>query len=59
MQVSHGQPQDQIPSVDEEAPIERAGQPVELVGAYVFLASDEASYVTGETLNVTGGMLTP
>lgn len=33
----------------------RAGQPVELAEAYVFLASDGASYVTGQTLHVNGG----
>jgi NAD(P)-dependent dehydrogenase (short-subunit alcohol dehydrogenase family) len=33
----------------------RAGQPAELAPAYVFFASQESSYVTGETLGVTGG----
>ncbi|TLP98302.1 SDR family oxidoreductase, partial [Pediococcus pentosaceus] len=32
------------------------GQPAELAGAYVFLASNESSYVTGESINVTGGL---
>ncbi|WP_273946437.1 SDR family oxidoreductase, partial [Leuconostoc mesenteroides] len=36
--------------------IGRAGQPAELAGAYVFLASNESSYVTGESINVTGGL---
>lgn len=36
-------------------PIGRPAQPVELAGAYVFLASDEASYITGETIHVNGG----
>ncbi|WP_273728673.1 SDR family oxidoreductase, partial [Leuconostoc mesenteroides] len=31
-------------------------QPAELAGAYVFLASNESSYVTGESINVTGGL---
>jgi NAD(P)-dependent dehydrogenase (short-subunit alcohol dehydrogenase family) len=40
----------------EQTPIGRAGQPVELAPAYVFLASQESSYVVGETIAVTGGM---
>lgn len=59
IQPSHGQPPEQVADFDEIAPIGRAGQPAELAGAYVFLASDEASYVMGETLSVTGGILTP
>jgi NAD(P)-dependent dehydrogenase (short-subunit alcohol dehydrogenase family) len=34
-------------------------QPAELAPAFVFLASQEASYVNGETLGVTGGMPLP
>ena len=37
----------------------RTGQPVELAPAFVFLASDEASFVTGEILGVTGGVILP
>ena len=37
------------------APIGRPGQPVEQASAYVFLASPEASYITGETIHVNGG----
>jgi NAD(P)-dependent dehydrogenase (short-subunit alcohol dehydrogenase family) len=39
----------------ESAPIERAGQPAEVAPIYVFLASDESSYVSGEIVGVTGG----
>src|SRR4051794_23664566 len=39
----------------EESPMGRAAQPAELAPAYVFLASQEASYITGETIRVTGG----
>jgi NAD(P)-dependent dehydrogenase (short-subunit alcohol dehydrogenase family) len=39
-----------------DAPLGRPGQPAELAGAYVYLASDDASYTTGETIHVAGGM---
>src|SRR3954454_24293626 len=48
-------PIDQVKSFGQQAPIGRAAQPVELAPAYVFLASQESSYVAGETLAVTGG----
>jgi 2-hydroxycyclohexanecarboxyl-CoA dehydrogenase len=37
-------------------PIPRAGQPEDIAGACAFLASDDASYVTGQVLGVNGGM---
>jgi 3-oxoacyl-[acyl-carrier protein] reductase len=36
-------------------PLGRFGEPGELAGAAVFLASDESSFVTGQTLGVNGG----
>ena len=42
-----------------EAPLGRAGQPAEVAPAYVFLASAEASYITGERLGVHGGTPLP
>lgn len=39
----------------ENTPLGRPGQPAELAGAYVYLASEEASYVSGAVLPVTGG----
>tara|TARA_B100000768_G_scaffold47604_1_gene46459 strand:- start:1909 stop:2655 length:747 start_codon:yes stop_codon:yes gene_type:complete len=39
-------------------PLKRGGSPEDIANACVFLASDLSSYVTGQTLNVDGGMLT-
>ena len=36
-------------------PMGRAGQPIECAPAYVFLASDSASYITGQTIHINGG----
>lgn len=43
----------------QESPMGRAAQPAELAPAYVFLASQESSFVNGETLGVTGGTPLP
>ncbi len=55
LQPSGGQPQDNIEKFGSEVPLGRPGQPVELAPVYVFLASQEASYVTGEVYGATGG----
>jgi NAD(P)-dependent dehydrogenase (short-subunit alcohol dehydrogenase family) len=41
----------------QQTPLGRAGQPAELASAFVFLASQESSYITGQVLGVTGGKL--
>ena len=49
-------PQDKVEGFGgEESPTQRAGQPAELAPVYVFLASQESSYVNGEVIGVTGG----
>jgi NAD(P)-dependent dehydrogenase (short-subunit alcohol dehydrogenase family) len=40
----------------KQTPMKRPGQPAELAPVYVMLASDEASYVSGATVAVTGGV---
>lgn len=42
----------------KNTPMERPGQPVEVAYAFVFLAADEASYISGATIPVTGGRIT-
>ena len=42
----------------KDTPMGRPGQPVEVAPAYVFLACDEASYISGATIPVTGGRIT-
>ncbi|MDQ0644306.1 SDR family oxidoreductase [Microbacterium murale] len=46
---------DKIRNFGADTPLGRAGQPAELAGAYVYLASGESSYVSGAVLPVTGG----
>lgn len=58
LQVVGGQPPEKIPEFGQGTPLKRAGQPVELAGVYVLLASDESSYTTAEVYGVTGGMHT-
>jgi NAD(P)-dependent dehydrogenase (short-subunit alcohol dehydrogenase family) len=59
LQPSHGQPREALPAFGKNTWLGRAGQPVEVAPAYVFLASDEASYVTGSTIHVNGGQTSP
>jgi NAD(P)-dependent dehydrogenase (short-subunit alcohol dehydrogenase family) len=46
---------DKVPDFGQDTPLGRPGQPAEVAGAYVFLASEAASYVSGAILPVTGG----
>jgi NAD(P)-dependent dehydrogenase (short-subunit alcohol dehydrogenase family) len=48
-------PPDHVAKFGENTPMGRAGQPVELAPIYVFLASSESSYITGEVIGATGG----
>lgn len=49
-------PQEKVEKFGADTPMGRPGQPAELAPVYVLLASDEASYVSGATVAVTGGM---
>jgi NAD(P)-dependent dehydrogenase (short-subunit alcohol dehydrogenase family) len=48
-------PAEEVESFGQQVPLGRPGQPAEVAPAYVFLASDEASYVSGARIAVTGG----
>ncbi|MGN0042125.1 SDR family oxidoreductase [Rhodococcus sp. (in: high G+C Gram-positive bacteria)] len=49
-------PKDAYENFGKDVPLGRPGQPAELAPAYVFLASQDSSYITGETIAVTGGV---
>ncbi|MFE9745300.1 SDR family oxidoreductase [Saccharothrix saharensis] len=48
-------PPEKVADFGEQSPMGRAGQPAELAPLYVFLASADSSYITGEVIGVTGG----
>lgn len=48
-------PPDKVASFGADVPLKRAGQPEEVAPAFVFLASDDSSYITGQILHPNGG----
>lgn len=48
-------PMEEVKNFGKQTPMKRAGQPVELSAVYVLLASQESSYMTASTIQVTGG----
>jgi NAD(P)-dependent dehydrogenase (short-subunit alcohol dehydrogenase family) len=55
LQVTGGQPSEKIPEFGKDSPMGRPGQPAELAGIYVLLASSESSYSTGQVFAAVGG----
>ncbi|WP_405079258.1 SDR family oxidoreductase [Paenibacillus chitinolyticus] len=47
--------EDKVAAFGSDTPMQRAGQPEELAPSYVFLASDDSSYMSGQILHVNGG----
>lgn len=50
-------PADQVATFGSNVPMKRPGQPEELAPAYVFLASDDSSYMSGQMIHVNGGKI--
>jgi NAD(P)-dependent dehydrogenase (short-subunit alcohol dehydrogenase family) len=48
-------PVEKVQNFGKDTPLKRAGQPAELAPVYVLLASQDSSYMTGSTVQVTGG----
>lgn len=59
LQVSGGQPPSALQTFGSSAPMGRPGQPAELAGVYVLLASNDASYATGQVYGASGGAGNP
>lgn len=55
LQQSGGQSEEKLESFGKSVPLGRPGQPAEVAPAFVFLASQESSYITAEVIGVTGG----
>jgi NAD(P)-dependent dehydrogenase (short-subunit alcohol dehydrogenase family) len=53
--IASTMPPEQVKQFGQNSPSERPGQPAELAPLYVFLASQESSYVVGEVIGATGG----
>jgi NAD(P)-dependent dehydrogenase (short-subunit alcohol dehydrogenase family) len=50
-------PEDKVAKFGADTPLGRAGQPYELAPAYVYLASDDSQYTTGQVMHVNGGKI--
>jgi NAD(P)-dependent dehydrogenase (short-subunit alcohol dehydrogenase family) len=48
-------PPDKVASFGKDVPMARAGQPVEVAKCFLFLASDDSTYMSGQVLHVNGG----
>ena len=50
-------PKDALKAFEQRTPLKRLGTPEEVANLYLFLASDEASYISGEVIRIDGGMV--
>jgi NAD(P)-dependent dehydrogenase (short-subunit alcohol dehydrogenase family) len=53
--VIAGTPENMIKDFGKDTPMKRPGQPVEVAPAYVYLASSDCTYSTGQVIHVNGG----
>jgi hypothetical protein len=51
--------QDKVKKFGQDSPLTRPAQPAELAPAYVFLASNDSSYITASVMDLTGGQMLP
>lgn len=56
-EILNSMPQKIIDGMKARTPLGRMGEPRDIANAYLFLASEEASFITGETLRVDGGIV--
>ncbi len=56
-EILRSMPQKIIEAMESRTPLRRLGTPRDIANAYLFLASDEASFITGTTLRVDGGIV--
>jgi 3-oxoacyl-[acyl-carrier protein] reductase len=49
-------PERVLAAMEEKVPLGRLGKPEEIAATFAFLASDEASYINGAVIEVSGGM---
>ena len=55
--IPDAMPAEKVEGFGKQVPMKRAGQPVEVATCFVFLASEDSSYMTGQVLHPNGGVV--